>query len=129
MLPGDDSPALVGVLVGPAYSARTEGWASLACKNKGSSPSPESISTTQARVPTLPTPTTLRATWPRVNSSSSRRRSDCRVRRYLSSTARSCALIASACTSAKTSSIGTIIGGSLMICRRLSTTVVSLPSA
>ncbi len=37
----------------------------MACRNKGSTPSRVSISKTQARVPTLPTPTTLRATWMR----------------------------------------------------------------
>ena len=39
-------------------------------------------------MPTLPTPTTLRATWIIVNCSSRCRRSDCRVRRYLPRTPR-----------------------------------------
>src|SRR5262249_16638590 len=95
----------------PQYSASTDGWASLACKNNGSTPSPASISTIQARVPTLPTPTTLRAIWTSVNCSSRWLRSDCRVRRYLPSTPRICSYSAPACTSLKTSSTGTIIGG------------------
>ena len=80
-------------------------------------------------MPTLPTPTTLRAAWTSVNWSSRCRRSDCRVRRYLPSTARTCSYSALACTSANSSSSGTISGGSLMIRRRPSTTVVSLHSA
>ena len=56
--------------VGPAFANRlrprngssTEAWASLDCRNSGSCSSRPSSSTIQARVPTLPTPTTLRAT-------------------------------------------------------------------
>ena len=47
----------------------------------------------------------------------------------LAQQARSSLYSASACISLKTSSTGTIIGGSAMICRRPSTTLVSLPSA
>ena len=74
----------------PANSARTDGWASLACRTSGSTPSAASISAIQARVPTLPTPTTLRATCIKVNWLSRCRRSDCRLRRYLVSTALIC---------------------------------------
>ena len=87
------------------------------------------MSKIRARVPTLPTPTTLRAAWTSVNCSSRCRRSDCSVRRYLPSTVRISSYSASARTSVKSSSRGTIIGGSLMIRRRPSTRVVSLPSA
>ena len=56
----------LGYRLRPHQAASTDGWASLACKNSGSVPSAPSISAIQARVPTLPTPTTLRATWTSV---------------------------------------------------------------
>ena len=61
-LAGHDPFALVACSrSGPAYWARTEGSASLACSSSGSPPSRPSSRTIQQRVPTLPTPTTLRA--------------------------------------------------------------------
>ena len=53
-------PWLANLLL-PRKGSSTDAWASLICRNSGSSPSLPSMSTTQARVPTLPTPTTLRA--------------------------------------------------------------------
>ena len=47
----------------PTNRSSTDSWASLACRNSGSWSSRPSSSRIQARVPTLPTPTTLRATW------------------------------------------------------------------
>ncbi len=43
----------------PRNGSSTEGWASLHCRKSGSSSSRPTISTTQARVPTLPTPDDL----------------------------------------------------------------------
>ena len=91
--------------------------------------SPASISRIHARVPTLPTPTTLRARWVSVNCSSRCRRSDCKVRRYFASSPLSCASIDAISWSSNSSSTGTMSGGELMIRRRPSTTVVSLASA
>ena len=71
---------LVGLL--PRYGSRTDAWASFAWRNSGSSPSRPSMSTIQARVPTLPTPTTLRAMSTYRNRSRSRRRSLAKDRRY-----------------------------------------------
>ncbi len=45
----------------PTWGSSTEASASLACRKSGSCPSRPIIKSTQARVPTLPTPTTLRA--------------------------------------------------------------------
>src|ERR1039457_6126744 len=61
------SPSLVNVLA-PAQALSTDGWASLTCRNSGSVSSRPSISTIQHRVPTLPTPTTLRAMSANSNS-------------------------------------------------------------
>ena len=52
----------------------TEAWASFTCRNSGSSSSRPRSSTIQQRVPTLPTPTTLRARSTNSNWSSSTRR-------------------------------------------------------
>ena len=59
----------------PRYGSSTDACASFAWRNSGSSPSRPSISTIQARVPTLPTPTTLRARSTYRKRSSSLRRS------------------------------------------------------
>ena len=69
-LAGDHSLPVVGVLALPTNRSSTDSWASLACRNSGSWPSRPSMSTIQARVPTLPTPTTLRAAWTYSKSSS-----------------------------------------------------------
>ena len=53
-------PWLANLLL-PRNGSSTEASASLTCRNSGSSSSRPSISTIHARVPTLPTPTTLRA--------------------------------------------------------------------
>ena len=84
VLTGDHPLTLVAVLGGPAKSLSTDVCASLACRISGSSPPPACSSRIQARVPTLPTPTTLRATWVRLNCCSRYRRSVCSVRPYLS---------------------------------------------
>ena len=47
----------------PRNGSSTDGWASLNWRNSGSSLSRPSRSMIHARVPTLPTPTTLRAAW------------------------------------------------------------------
>ena len=52
VLPGETRPSALLYLLLPHYSARTGGWASLACKNNGSIPSPPSI---RREFPTLPT--------------------------------------------------------------------------
>src|SRR5689334_8766013 len=74
-------PWLVNSLL-PTYGSSTDGCASLACMNSGSSPSRPSRRRIQARVPTLPTPTTFRAASTNRYRSSSRRRSRGSVRRY-----------------------------------------------
>src|SRR5215469_13844528 len=66
----------------PRYGLRTDACASLICRNSGSMSSRPSIRAIQQRVPTLPTPTTLRAMSVKSYCSSRTRRSDCRVRRY-----------------------------------------------
>ena len=117
-------------LLRPQYAANTDSCASLIWRNKGSVPSPPpSINAIQARVPTLPTPTTLRATSTSVKYSSRCLRLDCRVRRYFASTSPSNSWMAAASPPAASSSIGSIRGGSLMIRGWPSTTVVSLFSA
>ena len=57
-------PFAVGAVVGCARRTprAPTACASLACRNSGSASSRPNISTIHARVPTLPTPTTLRAT-------------------------------------------------------------------
>ena len=66
----------------PRNGSSTEACASLACRNSGSSLSRPSMRMIQARVPTLPTPTTLRAASTKRKRSSSLRRSPESVRRY-----------------------------------------------
>ncbi len=70
-------------LLAPAKRLSTDASASLTCRNSGSEPSRPSIRTIQQRVPTLPTPTTLRAMSANSNCSSRYRRSVSSVRRYL----------------------------------------------
>ena len=53
-------PWLANLLL-PRKGSSTDASASLICKKRGSLPSLPIMSTTQARVPTLPTPTTFRA--------------------------------------------------------------------
>src|SRR5262252_1954257 len=48
-------------LLFPTYGLSTDAWASFAGKNRGSVPSRPVYRVIQARVPTLPTPTTFRA--------------------------------------------------------------------
>ena len=55
------SPWFPNSLSPTSGSNMTEASASLACRKSGSCPSRPISSSTQARVPTLPTPTTLRA--------------------------------------------------------------------
>ena len=62
--------------LGPRNSSSTDASASLICRNSGSWPSRPSSSAIHARVPTLPTPTTLRAKSVNSNCSSSTRRSN-----------------------------------------------------
>ena len=59
--PVHDPLAVVANSLGPRNSSSTDASASLICRNSGSLPSRPSSSAIQARVPTLPTPTTLRA--------------------------------------------------------------------
>ena len=66
----------------PANASSTDGPASLACRNNGSSSSSPSSSAIQERVPTLPTPTTLRAKSTQAVLVDRTRRSCSRVARY-----------------------------------------------
>ena len=61
-LAGHHAVAGVDEAARPAYGSSTEGPASLTCKKRGSSSSRPSIRAIRATVPTLPTPTTFRAT-------------------------------------------------------------------
>jgi hypothetical protein len=74
-------PSFVYLLV-PTKRLSTDGAASFTCRNSGSLSLRPSISTIQQRVPTLPTPTTLRAMAANSNCSSRNRRSVSSVRRY-----------------------------------------------
>ena len=67
--------------LGPRNSSSTDASASFICKNSGSWPSRPISNAIYARVPTLPTPTTLRAKSISSNSSSSTRRSNSSVSR------------------------------------------------
>ena len=60
--------------LGPRNSSSTDASASFICRNSGSCPSRPISSAIHARVPTLPTPTTLRAKSTSSNCSSSTRR-------------------------------------------------------
>lgn len=113
----------------PAYGASTDWSASLACSSSGSSSSLPSMSSTQQRVPTLPTPTTLRAMSTIRNCWSRCRRSDARLVPYRSMSRRSSCSSTWRSTSGSRSCSGTINGGSAVMRRLPSTTVVSLLNA
>ena len=111
------------------WSASTERSASFACSSSGSLSSRPVSSSTQLRVPTLPTPTTLRAMSTNSYPPSRCRRSGCRVRRYPASSRRISTSIRSRSAFGSACSSGTTRGGSPMMRRCPSTTEVSLPIA
>src|SRR6266568_5477239 len=100
-------------LLAPAKRLSTDSSASLTCRNSGSDPLRPSIKTIQQRVPTLPTPATLRAMSANSNCSSRYRRSVSSVRRYLAIRLLSCCLrLLRSVSLGNSSSIGTSSGGS-----------------
>ena len=60
-LAANDPFRVVGILARSQMGSRTEAWASFACSTRGSLPPRPTKRKIEARVPTLPTPTTLRA--------------------------------------------------------------------
>ena len=72
--------ALVAVSALARVAGQHRALACLACSSSGSVPSSGSISKIHVSVPTLPTPTTLRATRVKANRSTSRRRQAGKVR-------------------------------------------------
>ena len=117
-------------LLAPTKRLRTDASASFTCRNSGSESSRPSIKTIQQRVPTLPTPTTLRAMSANSYCSSRNRRSVSSVRRYLAIRLVSCAWKADRSASLGiSSSSGTSSGGSAMIRGLPSTMRVSLATS
>jgi hypothetical protein len=74
MLAGDDTFALVVVFALAGVAGQHRALGLLGLQEQRLEPSSGSISKIHVSVPTLPTPTTLRATRVRVNRSASRRR-------------------------------------------------------
>ena len=97
----------------PRNGSSTDASASLICRNSGSLPSRPISSPIHARVPTLPTPTTLRAKSTQMELLEQDRRSDCSDSRYTRISIRSSSHQPLWRRTGRSFSIGTISGGSV----------------
>ena len=122
------SPWLANSLA-PRYGSSTEGCASLACSTSGSFPSRPTSRKIQARVPTLPTPTTLRAMSTKRCVRNRYSRSASRLSAYWSSTVCTNADCSRASTGPTSSRIGTSSGGTWLKRSSPSTRSVSFLTA